>query len=261
MKLKLVSFLHLGAEPRVLQRFTLLGSWSGRCALCGERGPSKVPVFACSTPDSGMYQAMPCKDAEHLKELLFSIESLAPRISTFSGPPPNLIYRGLWVHFNERFDYPVLIFHDGLSPKTRESIVAKTPGQRIWPGARACSNLPCIPEQSSSSGSSPWGTGSPVRRSTRSTATSEQEPGRRAQGGPQRFLGFREFGSEGSAAGCRRHVGVDQKYQSAQQRAEPSPGYMAQSRFRSGRAVGEVGFRLVLPRLLVLAATALMCPS
>ena len=137
MKLKLVSFLHLGAEPRVLQRFTLLGSWSGRCALCGERGPSKVPVFACSTPDSGMYQAMPCKDAEHLKELLFSIESLAPRISTFSGPPPNLIYRGLWVHFNERFDYPVLIFHDGLSPKTRESIVAKTPGQRIWPGAQS----------------------------------------------------------------------------------------------------------------------------
>eukprot|EP00439_Symbiodinium_sp_Y106_P033178 s7298_g3.t6 len=53
------------------------------------------------------------EDAEHLKELLFSIESL-------------------WVHFNERFDYPVLIFHDGLSPKTRESIVAKTPGQRIW---------------------------------------------------------------------------------------------------------------------------------
>ncbi|CAE7685353.1 omh4, partial [Symbiodinium necroappetens] len=53
------------------------------------------------------------EDAEHLKELLFSIESL-------------------WMHFNERFDYPVLIFHDGLSPKTRESIVAKTPGQRIW---------------------------------------------------------------------------------------------------------------------------------
>ncbi|CAE6967031.1 KTR4 [Symbiodinium sp. CCMP2456] len=53
------------------------------------------------------------EDAEHLKELLFSIQSL-------------------WMHFNERFDYPVLIFHDGLSPKTRESIVAKTPGQRIW---------------------------------------------------------------------------------------------------------------------------------
>ncbi|CAE7670959.1 omh4, partial [Symbiodinium pilosum] len=53
------------------------------------------------------------EDPEHLKELLFSIQSF-------------------WMHFNERFDYPVLIFHDGLSQRTRERIVTATPTQRIW---------------------------------------------------------------------------------------------------------------------------------
>ena len=42
------------------------------------------------------------------------------------------------MHFNERFDYPVLIFHDGLSQRTRERIVTATPTQRIWsPGLLA----------------------------------------------------------------------------------------------------------------------------
>ena len=158
------------------------------------------------------------------------------------------------MHFNERFDYPVLIFHDGLSPKTRESIVAKTPGQRIWPGAQSMLQ-PSLHTRTKLIFRF-FSVGNWVPSEAQHALHSNFGAGARAQGGPQRFLGLREFGSEGSAAGSRRHVGVDQKYQSAQQRAEPSPGYMAQSRFRSGLAVGEVGFRLVLPRLLVLAATA-----
>ena len=109
--------------------------WAGRSALRGERGPSKLTVCASSTFDNGMYHRGR-KDAEHLKELLFSIESLAPRMPFVLQVLQTSLYRGLWMHFNERFDYPVLIFHDGLSPKTRESIVAKTPGQRIWLGAQ-----------------------------------------------------------------------------------------------------------------------------
>lgn len=39
--------------------------------------------------------------------------------------------RNLWRRFNARFDYPVLIFHDGLSAKTRTQIAMAAP-HRLW---------------------------------------------------------------------------------------------------------------------------------
>jgi len=85
-----------------------LAPYRGKRCEEEDRGNS----VALSRPFSAAVQYIVNDETVHVAELLHAL-------------------RNLWLRFNSRFDYPVLIFHDGLSPETRSQIALAAP-HRLW---------------------------------------------------------------------------------------------------------------------------------
>jgi len=102
-------------------RYTLQSSGRGRCvqSFCECFPPYRGPL--CDFEEGGFHVARNFSAVLHyltsdMEEDLDELTHSLPR---------------LWTQFNARFDYPVVIFHDGLSEKNRRRIVLSSKN-RIW---------------------------------------------------------------------------------------------------------------------------------
>ena len=102
-------------------RYTLQSSGRGRCvqSFCECFPPYRGPL--CDFEEGGFHVARNFSAVLH-----YLTSDMEEDVDELTHSLPRL-----WKRFNARFDYPVVIFHDGLSEKNRRRIVLSSKN-RIW---------------------------------------------------------------------------------------------------------------------------------